>query len=225
MGAFFHEVHCKPVSRILWAGLSTRLATIYLSTGLPRGIHLPTHPFIRLRGGVRAVRPPLRSPVRDIRIYMAFQHARFTPSSHHCGNARALTPHFHPHPPGSLPDKPAFQQVEAVIFCGTVCSDRLRGWTRLFTGAPPCAVRTFLPARRRRGGPACNEYVQPGEAGDISSRKVTSSQEYWKWISVAPYPKEGWNWFTKYFTSRRCRRISWISSRNTPLPTPCTTMS
>lgn len=52
-------------------------------------------------------------------------------------NSRELLPHVF---------TIAFSEKKAVIFCGTFCY-RVSG-TRLFTGALPCAVRTFLPFAR-----------------------------------------------------------------------------
>jgi hypothetical protein len=129
---------CKPDSVTLAFTSAGHHLSVRAVTRPARSAY-PSRSFVGTKG--RPGRTPSRNghPPREHGIYMAFQHARFTPPAHHCAGPQALTLHFHHYPCRT-------RRTGAVIFCGTVCSRRLRDGTRLFTGALPCAVRTFLPA-------------------------------------------------------------------------------
>ncbi len=121
------EKSYQPVSRILFRVAAA--AIIYLapallqeSSCLPSGAHLS-----RSASG----EPPSVTGIRGISACKVYPPRRL--------------------PAGAVGSYPTFstslRRSGAVIFCGTIC-ERFRA-PRLLTGALPCAVRTFLPPKRR----------------------------------------------------------------------------
>ncbi len=130
------EENHRPVSRILSRCPKAPVTIIYLSPPLPVGIELPTLLRIRFRKHGRAAHGPI--PRDGGRRYTWHFSTQGLPPRLVAGTGRGLLPHVF-----TL----AAAEAEAVILCGTVCSRR--SGTRLFTGALPYAVRTFLHPRLR----------------------------------------------------------------------------